>query len=108
MEKYVDYIDEHFSDSELSVNSISDYFEKHRTIISKEIKMLTGYSFTDYLKNKRICEALKRIESGNENIMKIATEVGYVSYSTFKRAFIQIVGKTPMELRDETLNRKEK
>jgi len=106
--KYVDYIDEHFSDSELSVNSISDYFEKHRTIISKEIKMLTGYSFTDYLKNKRICEALKRIESGNENIMKIATEVGYVSYSTFKRAFIQIVGKTPMELRDETLNRKEK
>ena len=100
-QKYVDWIDRHFNDSELSVTVLAEQFNRHRTIISKEIKMVTGYSFSDYLRNKRISEALMRIDGGNENIMQIATEVGYVSYSTFKRAFIQITGKTPMEYRDE-------
>ncbi len=99
--KYVDWIDQHFNDSELTVTVLAEQFNHHRTIISKEIKMLTGYSFSDYLRNKRISEALLRIENGNENIMQIAREVGYVSYSTFKRAFVQITGKTPMEYKDE-------
>ncbi len=99
-QKYVDWIDSHFSDSELTVTTLAEQFDRHRTIISKEIKTLTGCSFSDYLRKKRISEALVRMEGGSGNIMQIATEVGYVSYSTFKRAFVQITGKTPMEYRD--------
>lgn len=97
--RYVDYVDSHFADSELSVNTVADQFGRHRTLISKDIKALTGYSFSDYLRRKRIGEAISRIDRGDENITQIAADVGYISYSTFKRAFVQITGQTPMDYR---------
>ena len=103
-QQYLDYIDSHFSDPDLSVTVLSDVFDRHRTLISKGVKAASGLTFTDYLRSARIREALRRIDSGNPNIMQIATDVGYVSYSTFKRAFQQTQGMTPTEYREQKMS----
>lgn len=98
---YVDYIDKHYREPELNIVIIADAFGKHRTIISKGIKAITGQTFTDYLRSRRIQEAMERIRQGNANIMQTAMDVGYVNYTTFKRAFVQVTGLNPMEYREK-------
>lgn len=98
-QQYLSYIDSHYSDPDLSVTVLADVFDRHRTLISKGIKAASGLTFTDYLRQARIGEALRRMDAGNPNIMQIASDVGYVSYSTFKRAFQQTQGMTPTEYR---------
>lgn len=98
-QKYLDYIDAHYSDPNLSMTTLSDEFDRHRTLLSKDIKAASGLTFTDYLHKRRMKAALEKIDSGYQNVMEISREVGYTSYSTFRRAFIQTVGCTPTDYR---------
>lgn len=98
---YLQYIDDHYSDPDLNIGKMADYFGNHRTSISKWIKEASGKTFTDYVHSVRIREAKRRLDAGDTHVMQIATDVGYISYSTFKRAFQQYTGKTPMEYKQQ-------
>lgn len=100
-QKYLEYIDRNYADPNLSMTTLSDAFDRHRTLLSKDIKAASGLTFTDYLRERRMKAALEKIDSGRLNVMDVAREVGYTSYSTFKRAFIQTVGCTPTDYRKQ-------
>lgn len=91
----IKYVDEHKSErlslpemakmSNVSVSTFCSYF-----------KQLTGKSFTEYLKYKRIAYANELIKKGYE-ITAIASFCGFGDFSSFSRSYKQVMGISPSE-----------
>ena len=100
-EEICEYIRSHYSDSQLSVNELSDHFQLHRTIISRLVKAETDMTFSDYLQCIRMRQAAELLENSDESISAIGEQVGIPSYSTFKRNFISVYECSPKEWREK-------
>lgn len=67
---------------------------------SRTFSALTGSSFNAYLNGVRIERSLEIMEAApDKKILDVALESGFESLRTFNRAFKQIKGATPRELR---------
>lgn len=96
----LEYIVQHFCEQDMCLKKLTDIFCIHRTLISKMIKSYTNKSFSDYLLELRIEEAIKFLIHSDLAITTIAEKVGYTNYTTFKRAFIRMKGISPREYRE--------
>lgn len=94
------YIEEHYCDPELCVKRLADEFSMHRTLVSKIFKAGTGMSFSEYLLQLRMKRSLELLRGSQQSITAIAETVGYVNYTTFKRAFIRYAGISPRDYRN--------
>lgn len=94
------YIEEHYCDPELCAKQLADEFSMHRTLVSKIFKAGTGMRFSDYLLSLRMQRSQQLLSASQQSITAIAEEVGYVNYTTFKRAFIRYQGISPREYRN--------
>jgi len=94
-----EYIDENFSNPDMGVKLLCDQFGIGRTLISQLIKTQTGETFTDYLTNLRMSKACELLLTEN-NVSSVGEKIGYLNYSTFKRAFIRKFGISPRQWRD--------
>lgn len=93
----VDYINENYQNSDLSLASIADRFGiGDITTVSKGIKAYANENFSSYLERVRIDNACKMIVDGIK-IKDIPEKVGYVADSTFRRAFKKRMGVSPTE-----------
>lgn len=99
-EKIVDiiaYIQEHLMEN-ISIDFLSAHFYISRYYLMRQFKEATGYSIHQYINEKRILEAKRRILSG-EAASKVCYDCGFSDYSTFARRFKAIVGTAPSGLR---------
>lgn len=99
-EKIVDmiaYIQEHLTEN-ISIDFLSDHFFISRYYLMRQFKEATGYSIHQYINEKRILEAKRRILAG-ETASKVCYDCGFSDYSTFARRFKAIVGTAPSGLR---------
>ena len=62
-------------------------------------KLRTRKTFTQYLNQLRVNEALKLLEETELGIAEIAFQVGFENLSYFNRAFRKIQGETPSYFR---------
>ena len=94
----LDYIEEHFSDSTLSLKWICEnVLFMNVDYISKEFFKQTGQKFTDYLTSLRIQKAkiLLKIRP-EDSITSIAEQTGYANNPQyFSQQFKQMTGMTP-------------
>lgn len=60
---------------------------------------LTGYSFSTYLRNRRLSEAVELLRKGH-SIDEISELCGYANRSAFNRAFSKFHGITPSQAKD--------
>lgn len=74
----------------MSLRSLYNYFQA-----------ITGYSFGEYYRKRRLAEALKTLESSDEKIVNLAFEFGYESHEAFTRAFRSEFGLSPVQLKKE-------
>ena len=95
------YINENYCDPNLSVNQLADYLSVHRTLISKMLKSRLGMTFSDYILELRIKKAMSLLKETDISIQEIGKKVGYINYTTFKRAFIRYLGISPREYREQ-------
>lgn len=95
-----EYIGEHFCEEDMCVKKLADIFSIHRTLISKMVKSYTQKSFSDYLLELRIQQAVKLMETTELSITMISEKIGYTNYITFKRAFLRAKGLSPREYRE--------
>ena len=72
-------------------------------LFSKLIKSATGVTFSDYVQTLRLGKAVSLIESSERALADIASDVGYASYLSFKRAFIRCYNVSPREYREHLL-----
>ncbi|HEY4430842.1 MAG TPA: AraC family transcriptional regulator [Paenibacillus sp.] len=93
------YIEENFSNPDLSLSQISDQFLMNPSSVSTMFKEELGEKFVVYLCKVRMERAKDLLRSTPHPIQKISEEVGYLHQMSFIRAFKKMVGTTPGDYR---------
>ena len=94
------YVDEHFKE-EISREQLSEMFFFDPDYITKIFKKETGFSYKNYVLQKRLSLAKKLLTETDYSIHDIALHVGYDNYSYFTRLFKKSFGMTPVEFRNQ-------
>ena len=92
-----------YRDNLLIREKVAEELDSNRTYLSQIINRQTGLTFTQYVNEYRINDAVRQLsESTNEQSFKsIAQSVGFSSMTTFYKAFQQVVGMTPSQYRNK-------
>jgi AraC family transcriptional regulator len=65
---------------------------------------VTGYSFKEYVRKRRLTEAMKILKGSEEKVIFIALNTGYESHEAFSRAFKNEFGVSPIHFREDQGN----
>ena len=99
------------------MNNVLEYIEKNLTHpiqyeslsrivgcsvyeFSRIFSFMTGMSISEYIRRRRLSQAVFDIQNGRDKIIDIALKYCYESPSTFTRAFKELHGKTPVAARE--------
>lgn len=103
----IDFVLNHYADSELSLNLLSERVSLSEKRCSEMIHKHTGQSFRSWLNSLRIEEACKLLVKEKHNVSEIAYAVGYSSPAYFNRMFQKTHQCTPLQYR-QNLQKSEK
>ena len=92
------YINNHYKD-DLTLDDLADFAGFSRYYFSRNFKKEVGYSFKDYLNQKRLQVAMDLLIHSNRPIRDIAMESGFGSIASFNRAFRESKNCTPTQFR---------
>ncbi len=98
------YIDENFSDKNLSTNVIARKFCISLGYLSSSYSKVFGHTITNHIIKKRIEYAYKLLTQTNISITSISDMAGFNNISYFMRAFKKHTGYTPTEYREKYVN----
>lgn len=91
------YIDDHFSDSTLSLESISQEFAYNKKYLSSAFKQQFKVGISEYLTTVRINHACVLMEQKYTSVKDIAFLCGFSEQMYFSRVFRKIMGVSPRE-----------
>lgn len=95
----VRYMEEHFSDPEISMTALADSFDITTTRFSLTFKEKLGMSPLEYLTLLRVEHAKELLASTDLTIREISARTGYYDAGSFIRRFKQVTGETPLQYR---------
>lgn len=96
----IEYVHLHYME-QINLKQIADKFFVNAVYLGRAFRKATGVNFKQYLNHIRIAEAKKLLLRTNKRIYEIANEVGYTDSKYFIVRFIQEVGKSPTEYRNQ-------
>ena len=88
------YINEHFTDNQMSLSSVADTFHITECYLSSLFKDISGENFSKYIEKLRIQRAYELIQNGFK-INEVAQMSGYNSPQVFRRAYRRHYGVAP-------------
>lgn len=92
---FIAYIQEHFKDADLSLETLAETFGLSPSHMSRMIKRETGMSFVEHLTGFRITRAKELLADSDLTLSAISSEVGFRDMSYFIHVFKRHVGVTP-------------
>lgn len=95
------YIEEHYSDSTLSVETLCGYLGVSAAYFSTIFKKEAGTSFVAYLTKIRLEHAIELLNHTDEKSYSIAEKVGYAEPNYFSYVFKKRFGMSPTKYREE-------
>lgn len=98
--RILQYIREKYSDNNLSLSYVADYFLITPNYLSAFFKEQVGDTFLNYLTRVRLDQAKKLLVETDYAVSVIAGQVGYASANTFIRTFKKTEHMTPGEYRE--------
>lgn len=69
--------------------------------LQKGFKIMTDYSLSEYVRNRRLYLAALDVLGGRERIIDLAYRYGYETPESFTKAFVRFHGVSPMRLKKE-------
>lgn len=96
----IKYIEDNYSDPNLSVLAIGEHFKMTPSYLSRLFKEKTGQSLLDYIHRTRIDKARKLLKESSSTISEIGNQIGYNDDNTFTRVFKKYEGITPGKYKD--------
>lgn len=98
----IKYINEHYSDPELRLSTLSTMVSLSDSYFSALFKQEVGITFIEYLTNTRIQKAQKLLKTTGKLTTEIAYDVGYQDSNYFSKIFKKITGQSPRSYRKST------
>ncbi|WP_122646053.1 response regulator [Enterococcus mediterraneensis] len=95
------YIDNNFSNPEISLNNVADYINLSSSHFSTIFSQALGQTFIEYLTNRRISESKKLLRTTDWKLAVIASEVGYNDPNYFSYLFKRKEGISPSDYRKQ-------
>ncbi|MGF7049875.1 two-component system response regulator YesN [Paenibacillus sp. DS2015] len=93
-----DYIEAHFSDSQLKVENVSKHLYIQPRYLLRIFKQELGMSVSDYIVERRMQRAKELLTSGkNLRLTDISEMIGYSDASHFSKSFKKFTGRSPSE-----------
>ncbi len=103
LSKAIGIIEEHLSDTTLSVEHFSDQFGMSRRNLLRKLKGITGLSVNEFIRTIRLKKSVELIYADDLNISEIAYQVGFSDPKYYSKCFKSQFGKSP---KDYKLNSK--
>lgn len=100
IERVTSFIDECYSDSDLSLTKAAERFNVSESYLSSTFKQQSGVNFFNYVESVRLSKAKELLQSTELKINEIARQVGYASSNSFCRAFKRYTGENASSFRD--------
>ncbi len=98
------YVRNHFSDPNLSVETVCSVLHVSPAYFSTTFKKQTGQSFVSFLTEVRMNEAKRLLETTDEKTYVITSKVGYLEANYFSYAFKKQFGISPTRYRKQSVN----
>jgi len=98
--KAMDYINQHYSDVNLTLEKLSSQINVSISHLSMLFKKNSGVTFSKYLINIRITKAKELLDTTNLKIVDISEKVGYKDVYYFSHSFKKVTGVSPREYRN--------
>lgn len=93
----IDFIENHLTDDDLSLEIISEYAGVSDYHFRKVFFYLSGLTLSEYIKNRKLSEASMDLLHG-EKVTEVALKYGYQSMDGFTRAFKKWSGILPSDV----------
>ena len=87
------------NDEAMTLSVLSRKLSYSEFYITRKFKEISGMTFRDYLRRRRLAFALKELRDSKRYILDIAVDHGFSSHEAFTRAFKELYGITPSEYR---------
>jgi signal transduction histidine kinase/DNA-binding response OmpR family regulator/streptogramin lyase len=91
------YIQDHISETELTIDKLADAMAVSRATLTRKVKANTGLTVNEYVRISRLKKAVELLAENNYRINEVAYLVGYSSPSYFTLSFQKQFGKLPSE-----------
>jgi len=105
MNSVIDHIEESLT-KPIKYESLSRIIGCSVYEFSRIFSFMAGMSVSEYIRRRRLSQAVFDIQNSNEKIIDIALKYCYESPTTFTRAFKELHGATPVSARKESVSLK--
>lgn len=95
--KILNYIEQHITDPDLSVEQLSQEVAMSKSSFYKKIKSLTNQTGIEFIRTVRIKRAAQLLAQGQLNVNEVAYMVGFMDVDYFRKCFKDHFGYTPKE-----------
>jgi signal transduction histidine kinase/ligand-binding sensor domain-containing protein/DNA-binding response OmpR family regulator len=98
LKRVIHLIHERIDDQNLNVENLADQLRLSRSQLYRKIKVVTGFSASEFLRKVRLEKARELLQSNyNYNISEVTYKVGFSSPSYFTKCFKREFGYLPTE-----------
>ena len=97
-DKIIHYVRRHYYLAELSLEMVARAVSANKSHVSRQFKLETGLTITEYINKVRI-DAAKRLLLAGLKVAMVAEFVGFTDPYYFTRVFTQLMGCSPTEYR---------
>jgi AraC-like DNA-binding protein len=99
IENVLRYIQENYPNSSLNADLIADEFGISAKYVSQLVRSQTGKTYTEYVENMRLTQAMDLLENSETPVTQVAVAVGFLSQNTFYKSFRRVYNMSPTEYR---------
>lgn len=86
-------------DADVTLSTLAREYGYSEFHLSRKFREVSGMSFRDYLRCRRLAFALKDVRDTEKGLLEIAMDYGFSSNEAFTRAFREAYGVTPSRYR---------
>ena len=90
-----------YTDKDLTLDKVATLLNTNRSYVSRAINKYSGLGFFNYINYYRINEATRILSESDIPLKQLCDDVGFISMSTFYRAFQKETGCPPSKYRTE-------
>ncbi|MED5017158.1 response regulator [Paenibacillus chibensis] len=95
----VDYLTKHYAEA-VTLSQVAEHVFLNPSYLSSLFKSTLGCSFIEFLTQKRMEEACRRLQYTDDKVAAIAEQTGFANVRHFNRVFKDQTGRTPKQYRE--------